>query len=258
MSLIKMVGVISFLLLVSCEEEVKPCCDCNKITRAIDVYEYPIKPGTAEWASLKNGSEMLEVCQLPDSILYSISTYGLFISCLEFPIFNQINAYKSLQEGMDYFMENFNGMSELKKRKNDGEKTSELYKLMVISCYDTIPPNKSALLGAYTFKFTHIEMLMAQPGILSSMNNAIIRDLFKEALIKYQQKKTHQNLYGIYGLKTTSFLMLHIMKKMNYDPILNEITQNNELRYFSETVDLQGHFELLDIIYNHSLDFIII
>ncbi len=44
-----------------------------------------------------------------------------------------------------------------------------------------------------------------------------------------------------------------LLKK--YDPVLVEMNQNDLLKYFSETVELQGHNETLDIIYEHSIKF---
>ena len=40
-------------------------------------YEYPIKPGTDQWKALKNQKEKVAACQLPDSILESVSTIEL-------------------------------------------------------------------------------------------------------------------------------------------------------------------------------------
>lgn len=48
-------------------------------------YDFPIKPGTDEWAKLKSGKEMAEICNIPDSILTSLTTEALTITCLNYP-----------------------------------------------------------------------------------------------------------------------------------------------------------------------------
>ncbi len=168
--------ILSFLvILVSCSGEViEPCCSCNRIERPDDAYNYPIKPGMPEWEEL-SASEMLTVCQLPDTILISISSDGLLHSCLELPIFSQIIAAQSLQQGTDYFMQNFNGMVELQSRTEVGKFVSTLYKLMEVSCYDTLPMDNSGSRGNYTFRFTYIEMLMAQASMLNTMDDVTIQ-----------------------------------------------------------------------------------
>ena len=37
-------------------------------------YRYPVRPGTAEWASLENHQDKVDACQIPEDILSSMST----------------------------------------------------------------------------------------------------------------------------------------------------------------------------------------
>ena len=47
------------------------------------VYDYPIKPGTEEWKGFTSTQEMIEVCQIPESILKNMSTSDLLDVCLK-------------------------------------------------------------------------------------------------------------------------------------------------------------------------------
>lgn len=38
----------------------------QKDSEASDAYEFPVKPGTPEWATLQSHAEMLRVCQIPE------------------------------------------------------------------------------------------------------------------------------------------------------------------------------------------------
>jgi hypothetical protein len=51
------------------------------------VYDYPVKPGTAEWKALGSHVEMLKVCQIPDSNLTRMSTADLLETVLNYPRF---------------------------------------------------------------------------------------------------------------------------------------------------------------------------
>lgn len=48
-------------------------------------YEYPIKPGTAEWDALETFSQRLEACRIPQDILTNMSTNALVDAVISFP-----------------------------------------------------------------------------------------------------------------------------------------------------------------------------
>ena len=70
-------------------------------TGPTDAYDFPIKPGTPEWAALKSHEEMLQVCQVPESILQEMSTEGLIETCLNYPLYWEWLAYSNLQQGFE-------------------------------------------------------------------------------------------------------------------------------------------------------------
>jgi hypothetical protein len=45
-------------------------------------YEFPVKPGTEQWAKLISSQQMDEVCVIPDQALKLLSTKALLITCL--------------------------------------------------------------------------------------------------------------------------------------------------------------------------------
>ena len=45
-------------------------------------WDYPVKPGTEEWKSLKSHCEKISVCQIPNEILKNCSTEDLLEICL--------------------------------------------------------------------------------------------------------------------------------------------------------------------------------
>ena len=107
--------IISALLLnmVAC---VKPA-DKSAVS---DVYDYPVKPGTAAWKTLGGHVEMLKACQIPQSKLNTLSTAVLVETVLNYPLFLDALAYNWPQEGFNAVSGQFNGLQELLKRKDAG------------------------------------------------------------------------------------------------------------------------------------------
>lgn len=81
-------------------------------------YDYPIKPGTPEWADLKSGQEMYDVCQLPEDILKNISTEALVQTCLNFPLALDYTAFNDERAAIISMIERFNGLKELSTRED--------------------------------------------------------------------------------------------------------------------------------------------
>ena len=48
---------------------------------ASDAYDFPVKPGTKEWAAFTTHEEMVDACQIPESILHNIDD---FLECAHF------------------------------------------------------------------------------------------------------------------------------------------------------------------------------
>ena len=80
-----------------------------------DAYEFPITPQKTpeEWRELRSIKRKLEVCQIPEEILETMSTEGLIETCLAYPLFSNMMYQNSLQDGFCQLVEGFNGLREL-------------------------------------------------------------------------------------------------------------------------------------------------
>lgn len=93
-------------------------CGSNESANDSEVYAYPILPGSHEWQELKSHQEMIEVCQIPDDILKEMDDYGLIISILQYPLFDDVYLYDDMEEGFINMSNSFNGFEELSSREN--------------------------------------------------------------------------------------------------------------------------------------------
>jgi len=49
-------------------------------------YKYPVRPGMEEWSQLKNHQEMVDVCEIPEDVVASMSDEELAESVLMYPL----------------------------------------------------------------------------------------------------------------------------------------------------------------------------
>ncbi len=212
-------------------------------------YDYPIKPGTVEWKNFKSGDEMAAACNIPDTVLNNLNTRALVVTCLNYPLFNEILSANNLQAGFSALTDGFNGFKELLNRKDAGKE--------LLLTYQSLNPKNLTLLstleekGEFTFKYTYIELLLSQNQIISGFTQSERQLLRQEAIKKFEQKKELINDFGMFGLNTSAWVLgklLQIEEKQNSLPgAINE----QDLNFFLSTGTF-GNKEILDAIYTGS------
>lgn len=178
-----------------------------------DAYKFPVKPGMKEWSTFKTHNEMTHACQIPGDMLRTMSTEGLLETYMNYPLFIDIIAFNSFQEGFDQIIANFNGLQELLKRDDSGEKLLGMYRKMAPESVIRNGKDMTALQRAnFTFGFMRIEMLLAQETVFSKLSKDTRRALLEECLNKYRQKQK-AGMSGITRLAPIGLIMDNIMKK---------------------------------------------
>ena len=84
-------------------------------------YDFPIKPGSESWRSLKSHKEMVQACQNPEGVLQKLTTPALLETCLSFPLLLDVLAFNNLIEGVEQTISNFNGFQILVERPDFAE-----------------------------------------------------------------------------------------------------------------------------------------
>ncbi|MDY7040242.1 MAG: hypothetical protein SVX38_05200 [Chloroflexota bacterium] len=213
-------------------------------TGPTDAYDFPIKPGTPEWAALKSHEEMLQVCQVPESILQEMSTEGLIETCLNYPLYGDMLAYNSMQQGFDAVVSRFNGLQELLKREDAGSKLLARYRKMDPETGENWTPLRSS---NSSLDFTFIEMLLAQDDILSKLTPAERRDLLAVSLEMVRSKQKHADIYSLFGQERTALIMGRILQMENFDAFNRKVQENETLQVFLGDGEFAGEKGLNDI-----------
>lgn len=205
-------------------------CLPEKVHKANDAYDFPIRPGTDEWRALGSHDDMVEACQIPEKLLREMSTEGLIETVLNYPLFMDMLAYNDLQVGFDAVAFQFNGLNELLNRADAGSK--------LLMRYKTIAPEAlgenwtSEQKGEYAFRLAYVEILLAQKNILSNLSKNELTNLLSEALHKYQQKMRLPETYGYLSIQSTVFLMGRVLNQIGYGPFDKVVQENEHIQEF--------------------------
>ena len=210
-------------------------------------YQFPIRPGTESWAKFKNGQEMIDATQVPNQLLSKLTTQALVLTCLDYPRLINIYAFNNIQTGTERLVSQFNGLAELLTRQNSGPEILKIYQLL-----NPGDAAKSAVLeeqGQIAFKFTIIEMLLAQKSVINTFSEPDKKKLIEEGLKKFKEKEALLDIYGGLGLTTTALVMGRVLEKHH---LLNSVSIGSEeehvQRAFLDKVEVIDANIILEII----------
>ena len=177
------------------------------------VWDYPIKPGTKEWATFEMGEQMFNACQIPLDILSTIGTKELVMVCLNYPLFNDYVAFNDEREGVNVIIKNFNGLWELSKRQDGVKELMRVYAdFPVLSQVQNDVASKDYHIP---YKLSFLELVLSDNIFLSQVDNDELEEFRKIAVNKYADKLQNANVYSLFNVKKTMLLAVSIMKKQN-------------------------------------------
>jgi len=161
--------------------------------RALDSYEFHLKPGTASWAELSSHEEMLEATQIPQGILKKMSTQGLVETALNYPLYLDMLAYDDPQVGFQRVAERFNGLKALLERPDAGTELLARYK-----AFDPTITEGWALeqQGAHAARLMYLEMMLSQESIREKLTAEEQLQLAVEKEVKNKVKQQYSEVYG--------------------------------------------------------------
>ncbi len=172
-------------------------------------YEFPVKPGTEEWAKLSTSKQMDEVCVIPEKILKSLTTEALLNTCVNYPRIIDFFLYDNLQLGFDICSKRFNGLSELLNRPDLAKVLLEKYKNIDVT-------NKR--LKEYSENLSYLqlgflELLISQDIIISKFNYEEKENLVKMTTLNINIRRGMNE--SLYRQMTTALILSRVLTSMN-------------------------------------------
>jgi hypothetical protein len=188
------------------------------------IWDYPKKPGTDEWLTLKSSREILEACQIPEEILHKLSTQELAYLCINNPILGEMLLASNLQEGFEGLSKTINGFQELKLREDAGSELLEFYLKFDL---DSFRIKRTKRETTNLFLDMCFDIVMAQPVFLEKLTPQQEKILIKEAFNKLVNRQQAGETF--YHQKTTIVILSRLLYKYNIS--LKEADQYGNDKY---------------------------
>lgn len=210
-----------------------------------DSYLFPITPenNPEEWAEFLSLQEMLDVCQIPDDILKSMSTKGLIETCLNYPLFGNMFAYNSYLQGMEVLHQQFNGLSELSNRENAAEEL--LYYYTSIN-YDEVVTSNDPY---FTLRVLFFDYYMSQDKVLLKLSAEERAQLLNNCRNVIELKTGRYS--DIFSTHSTLYLASRIMA-IDDSSFYNALLEHDAYESYSETARL--YLDLDNFIYTKLME----
>jgi len=226
------------------------CCLNAQVAEKKVAWDYPVKPGTEEWVALVVHTKMIEVCQIPDQILKSLTTKELIILCLDYPLQFDFIAYDNLQTGVKKVAKTFNGLQELYQRKDNAQC---LFDHLRVNRLDTANFKSLPILrlGELIAKQSLAETMLSQELVLA--NASVEQQLemasfaMKNLAIKVQMPQAYSRLC----VEASAYLLCANLKRLNngndFDPDLEMFLTTGSIRNVALMEKLQQQYSKISI-----------
>jgi len=219
-------------------------CDCSNPPTGILVWDYPVKPGTDEWKDLKDYPARIKICQIPEEILFSLTTEELTEICLQYPFLSTDVFSFDFRVSANELYKNFNGIRELFEREDASKELLRhyIYKLQNMSILD----DESATTlekGRFKISIQNLEFLL---GFYSQKVDATEEDYMKILrclLAGHEKEFVYANPNFAYSFLYNFYARTHIIIKISPQS-LEKIPE----KMFNQVFNARPGKETIDII----------
>ncbi len=207
-------------------------CYISVLTTAQEIdkpYEFPVRPGTEQWAKLTTSDQMDEVCVIPDKVLSTLSTKSLLITCMNYPRILDFFLFDNMQVGFRICSNRFNGLTELLDR-------SDLSQIL-FEFYIDFDFQKNAIF-LYDDKFSRLqtgflELLIAQDKVINKLSKKDKNILLAEATNNLEKRKG--NGESVYRQKTNALILSRVLASLDLLPFESDMYGNNIFELFNSS-----------------------
>ena len=158
-------------------------------------YVYPIFPGTPEWKQLDSKDKMMMACQIPSSLVDSMSTEALIRSFINHPLLStNVISYDDYKQGFDTFIADFDAAKELLKRKDFAINLAKIYldtPVLSVEEYQEQSVESNIMID-----FIVLETVLALPQVFDLFEEDEAQALMIIADSKLEEKQKNEKIYG--------------------------------------------------------------
>jgi hypothetical protein len=212
------------------EEWISARVESMNIPRPKDSYNYPVYPGTAEWAKLTTSQELLDACQVPVDILKNQSTQAVIQAIWEYPFFIEPLHRHLYQQDFDSIFQPNNAYKELIKRTDAGQLLFE--RLVLVN--PSVPEAK--------YEPQALELLISQPLFLSQLDAKAKKTVVNVALKNDSLRQKDITTSNIFR-NVTWLLIGRTIINAGYEPFIEVVNNDEQLETFFKTSEIHFHTE---------------
>lgn len=208
-------------------------------------WDYPIKPGSAEWKKFSTHDEMIEACKIPEQVLKTMTTQDLLEAWINYPLKMDIFAFENPLAGLESQFQMSDALKALVKRNDAGK--------VCLDLYESIEPENiekltgSTTKGKFVCDLVSYELLLAKPQIIRLFSLSEKKECVRLALKKIDGKINHSEEGPLWG-KSGSLLVINTLESENDNGILNMLqARHNDKNVLLEDVEKDSSKELIRV-----------
>jgi hypothetical protein len=186
------------------------------VTEKRVTWDYPVKPGTEEWKQLEGYKAKVDVCQIPERLLTSLSTEELTDICLKYPLLGDIYSFNTLDESMEHLYRNFNGIRELFGRKDAPGELLKRYNLKQKDFPLLDGPLTLLEKGDIIFSASALEILLCH-AVRHSGDKAVSREILQGLVNGYEEKIKYADYFRGPGFRSNFYARIHAISILDGD-----------------------------------------
>lgn len=173
-------------------------------------YDFPVKPGSEQWAAFTTGQQMVDACQIPEDVLSQLSTEALAETCMNYPLYADYIYSNNERDGIAHIISTFNGLQELYNRTDGASALLKQYKELPVATAKlaTVSPN-----GGKTLYIGYIELLLSDSRFFSKLTTSELSDLKTTVIAKYGEKLKENTSYSLVDIQKSLLLGAQIIEK---------------------------------------------
>lgn len=156
-------------------------------------YDFPIKPGTADWARLGSHRDMVDATRVPDRVIAAMSSEALLQLALDHPLNRDIYAFDSDRVGFVALVRNNDALRALLARADVADVALRAFERLDLRSIERASSEMQADMG---LRVHLMSLVLAEPATLEALV-AADENRLREAVVRHA--KAVRDLVSIYG-----------------------------------------------------------
>ncbi len=167
--------------------------------------------GNGAMEKFQSNEEMVKACQMPESILQSLSTNELIDICLHYSLIYDVFAFNNTDEGLDKLFSDFNGIRELYKRKDASNNLIKRY-IQKVNSFSLLDENRSELeKGDFIVAVDMLELILSRYNSkeYNIEGEETAKNILRLLVKGYEEKFKYAKYFQGSGFRTNIYSRTH-------------------------------------------------